>query len=506
MRAMFKAVTSLKQVAVIVPTTVLALQHYQTVSERFKPFGIDVELLCRFRSAKEKKETLKNLATGKCDVVIATHSLLQDNVIFKDLGLLVIDEEHRFGVRHKEKLKEFRENIDIKTMSATPIPRTLQMSLIGVRTISQLNTPPLHRHPIQTYVMENKKSVVKEIIQRELSRGGQVFYLYNHVSNIYSVAKNIQNMFPDAKVAVAHGRMDKNDIEQTMIDFEQEKYQILVCTTIIETGLDIANANTMIIDDADRFGLSQLYQIRGRVGRREKIAYCYLLVQPQKELTEQAHKRLKAIKEFTSLGSGYKVAMRDLTIRGAGDMLGPQQAGFIDDVGLDLYLEMLASAIKEKQGKPIENKKNDKVAQVQLSGYIPKKFTDNDGDKLEIYQHIKKTESLTELIEYEKRVEDLFGHIPNEVKQLFEQKKLDFFVNREGVESLKETDDVVTITMSAEWSKNCDGVKLFGAINDISRKINLKLESGKIKIMISKRLKKHIELLMQVIDKLEGEF
>ena len=260
------------------------------------------------------------------------------------------------------------------------------------------------------------------------------------------------------------------------------------------------------IDDADRFGLSQLYQIRGRVGRREKIAYCYLLIQPQKELTEQAHKRLKAIKEFTSLGSGYKVAMRDLTIRGAGDMLGPQQAGFIDDVGLDLYLEMLASAIKEKQGKPMEDKKNDKVAQVQLSGYIPEKFTDNDGDKLEIYQHIKKTESLTELIEYEKRVEDLFGHIPNEVKQLFEQKKLDFFVNREGVESLKETDDVVIITMSAEWSKNCDGVKLFGAINDISRKINLKLESGKIKIMISKRLKKHIELMVQVIDKLEGEF
>ena len=398
---------------------------------------------------------------------------------------MIIDEEQRFGVEHKEKIKEMKNTIDVLSLSATPIPRTLQMSLIGVRTISQLNTPPLHRHPIQTYVMENKKSVVKEIIQRELSRGGQVFYLYNHVSNIYSVAKNIQNMFPDAKVAVAHGRMDKNDIEQTMIDFEQEKYQILVCTTIIETGLDIANANTMIIDDADRFGLSQLYQIRGRVGRREKIAYCYLLVQPQKELTEQAHKRLKAIKEFTSLGSGYKVAMRDLTIRGAGDMLGPQQAGFIDDVGLDLYLEMLASAIKEKQGKPMEDKKN---------------------DKLEIYQHIKKTESLTELIEYEKRVEDLFGHIPNEVKQLFEQKKLDFFVNREGVESLKETDDVVIITMSAEWSKNCDGVKLFGAINDISRKINLKLESGKIKIMISKRLKKHIELMMQVIDKLEGEF
>lgn len=506
MRAAFKAISNNKQVALLCPTTILSMQHYQTFIKRFENVGANIRVVNRFVPTKEMSQIKKELADGQVDIIIGTHKLLNKSFQYKSLGLLIIDEEQRFGVEHKEKIKEMKNTIDVLSLSATPIPRTLQMSLIGVRTISQLNTPPLHRHPIQTYVMENKKSVVKEIIQRELSRGGQVFYLYNHVSNIYSVAKNIQNMFPDAKVAVAHGRMDKNDIEQTMIDFEQEKYQILVCTTIIETGLDIANANTMIIDDADRFGLSQLYQIRGRVGRREKIAYCYLLVQPQKELTEQAHKRLKAIKEFTSLGSGYKVAMRDLTIRGAGDMLGPQQAGFIDDVGLDLYLEMLASAIKEKQGKPIENKKNDKVAQVQLSGYIPKKFTDNDGDKLEIYQHIKKTESLTELIEYEKRVEDLFGHIPNEVKQLFEQKKLDFFVNREGVESLKETDDVVTITMSAEWSKNCDGVKLFGAINDISRKINLKLESGKIKIMISKRLKKHIELLMQVIDKLEGEF
>ena len=506
MRAAFKAISNNKQVALLCPTTILSMQHYQTFIKRFENVGANIRVVNRFVPTKEMSQIKKELADGQVDIIIGTHKLLNKSFQYKSLGLLIIDEEQRFGVEHKEKIKEMKNTIDVLSLSATPIPRTLQMSLIGVRTISQLNTPPLHRHPIQTYVMENKKSVVKEIIQRELSRGGQVFYLYNHVSNIYSVAKNIQNMFPDAKVAVAHGRMDKNDIEQTMIDFEQEKYQILVCTTIIETGLDIANANTMIIDDADRFGLSQLYQIRGRVGRREKIAYCYLLVQPQKELTEQAHKRLKAIKEFTSLGSGYKVAMRDLTIRGAGDMLGPQQAGFIDDVGLDLYLEMLASAIKKKQGKPIENKKNDKVAQVQLSGYIPKKFTDNDGDKLEIYQHIKKTESLTELIEYEKRVEDLFGHIPNEVKQLFEQKKLDFFVNREGVESLKETDDVVIITMSAEWSKNCDGVKLFGAINDISRKINLKLESGKIKIMISKRLKKHIELMMQVIDKLEGEF
>lgn len=505
MRAAFKAISNNKQVALLCPTTILSMQHYQTFIKRFETVGANIQVVNRFVPQKEISQIKKDLENGTVDIIIGTHKLLNSSFHYKNLGLLIIDEEQRFGVEHKEKIKEMKNAIDVLSLSATPIPRTLQMSLIGVRTISQLNTPPLHRHPIQTYVMEKRKSVVKEIIQRELSRGGQVFYLYNHVSNIYAVAKEIQQMFPDARVAVAHGRMAKEDIEQTMIDFEEEKYQILVCTTIIETGLDIANANTMIIEDADHFGLSQLYQIRGRVGRREKIAYCYLLVQPQKELTEQAHKRLKAIKEFTQLGSGYKVAMRDLTIRGAGDMLGPQQAGFIDQVGLDLYLEMLANAIKEKQGKPKEETKQ-KYAQVQLSGYIPRNFTENDGDKLEIYQHIKKTESLSQLLEYEKRVEDLFGQIPKEVKQLFEQKKLDFFVNKEGVESLKETNDVITITMTSDWSKNCDGVKLFGAINDISRKINLKLESGKIKIMISKKLKTHIDLMMQVIRTIEEDF
>lgn len=505
MRVAFKAISNNKQVALLCPTTILSLQHYQTFTKRFENVGANIQVVNRFVPDKEITQIKKDLKAGKIDIIIGTHKLLNSAFQYKDLGLLIIDEEQRFGVEHKEKIKEMKNAIDVLSLSATPIPRTLQMSLIGVRTISQLNTPPLHRHPVQTYVMEKRKSVIKEIIQRELARGGQVFYLYNRVSNIYAVAKNIQQMFPDVKVAVAHGQMNKDDIEQTMIDFEQEKYQILVCTTIIETGLDIANANTMIIEDADRFGLAQLYQIRGRVGRREKIAYCYLLVQPQKELTEQAHKRLKSIKEFTQLGSGYKVAMRDLTIRGAGDMLGPQQAGFIDQVGLDLYLEMLADAIKQKQGKPVE-KKQQKVSQVQLSGYIPAVFTENDGDKLEIYQHIKKTETLEQLLEYENRVEDLFGRIPSQVKQLFEQKKLDFFVNKKGVSSLTETDAVVTITMDEEFSKNCDGVKLFGAMNDISRKINMKLVSGKITIMISKKQRKYIDILMQVIEKIEEDF
>ena len=504
MRAAFKAISNNKQVALLCPTTILSMQHFKTFSKRFENVGANIRVVNRFVQEKEIKKTKEDLVNGNVDIVIGTHKLLNKSFKYKDLGLLIIDEEQRFGVEHKEKIKEMKNYIDVLSLSATPIPRTLQMSLIGVRTISQLNTPPLHRHPVQTYVMEKRNNVVKEIIQRELSRGGQVFYLYNRVSNIYSVANQIQKMFPDTKIAVAHGKMNRDDIEQTMIDFEEGNYQILVCTTIIETGLDIANANTMIIEDADRFGLSQLYQIRGRVGRREKIAYCYLLVQPEKELSEQSHKRLKSIKEFTQLGSGYKIAMRDLTIRGAGDMLGPQQAGFIDQVGLDLYLEMLADAIKKKQGKVVE-KKPDKVAQVQLDGYIPKVFTENDGDKLELYQHIKKIENTDQLMDYENRIEDLFGKIPKQVKNLFEQKKLDLFVNLDIVDELKETDNAIIIVMSEAWTRNCDGVKLFEAMNKVNRKINLKLQNGKITIMMNKRQKNYANQLMEIIKILEDE-
>ena len=337
MRAMFKAVTSLKQVAVIVPTTVLALQHYQTVSERFKPFGIDVELLCRFRSAKEKKETLKNLATGKCDVVIATHSLLQDNVIFKDLGLLVIDEEHRFGVRHKEKLKEFRENIDIISMSATPIPRTLYMSLSGIKDISVINTPPQNRLPIKTFVGEYNEQTVKNAIVNELDRDGQVFYLYNRVETIEEFKLELQKLVPNARIAVGHGQLSEKHLEDVIIGFDNHDYDILLCTTIIENGLDIPNANTMIIHEADKLGLAQLYQLRGRVGRSEKQAYCYCFYKKNKELSQEATERLKAIREFTTLGSGYRIAMRDVEIRGVGNILGTKQHGHMINVGFDTY-------------------------------------------------------------------------------------------------------------------------------------------------------------------------
>ena len=504
MRCAFKAIMDGKQVAFLCPTTILSMQHYQTVTNRFKNAGVSVALVNRFMTTLQINDTRKRLKEGTIDIVIGTHKLLNPSFKYKDLGFLIIDEEQRFGVEHKEKIKEMKNGIDVLSLSATPIPRTLQMSLIGVRTISQLNTPPAQRHPIQTYVMERKANTIKEIIQRELSRDGQVFYLYNRVSDISTVAKKIKEDFPNTGVAIVHGKMNRDEIEQTMYDFSMNQYQILVCTTIIETGLDIANANTIIIENADRFGLSQLYQIRGRVGRREKIAYCYLMIQPEKQLTEVAEKRLKSIKEFTQLGSGYKIAMRDLTIRGAGDLLGPQQAGFIDQVGLDLYLELLSNAIARKQGKEIESEKQDKVSMVSLNGYIPEKFTENDGDKLALYQEMKKIKTLKELNAYEIKIKDMFGKIPQQVLNLFEQKKLDIFVNQPGVESLTETEKYTVIKMTPEWSYTCNGVRIFEKMNEISNKIDLRLTNRRIEIHIPNKQKKIINL-MKVIEVLEEE-
>ena len=503
MRCAFKAISNGKQVMFLCPTTILSMQHYKSLISRFEYTGANIEMVNRFVPESKIKEIEKGLKFGTVDIVVGTHKLLNKRFEFKDLGFLIIDEEQRFGVEHKEKMKEFKNTIDVLSLSATPIPRTLQMSLIGVRTISQLNTPPAHRHPIQTYVMEKRGSAIQEVIQRELSRDGQVFYLYNRVANIYSVAQDLQRKFPDVPIAVAHGQMDREQIEETMIDFASGKYKILVCTTIIETGLDIANANTMIIEDADRFGLSQLYQIRGRVGRREKIAYCYLMIQPRKELTEEAQKRLKSIKEFTQLGSGYKIAMRDLTIRGAGDMLGPQQAGFIDQVGLDMYLELLTNAIAKKQGKEIPEVKEEKVAQVHTDGYIPSGFTDNDGDKLDLYQEIKIMHTLEELDQYEQRIKDLFGRIPKEVQQLFKQRRLDIFVNQKNVESMIENKNGITITMSDEWTRQVDGIRLFQRISKISKSIDLRLKNQKIEILIAKK-SKYMPKVFEVIDLLQN--
>lgn len=487
MRAAFKAAAAGKQVAFLCPTTILSMQHYATLESRFAPTGVRIALVNRFISAKDMKKVREGLANGQIDIVVGTHRLFSKTIKFKDLGFLIIDEEQRFGVEHKEKIKEMKNSIDVLSLSATPIPRTLQMSLIGVRTISQLNTPPAHRLPIQTYVMEQKGSVVEEIIQRELARDGQVFYLHNRVQDIFRTAKELQEKFPDAAVGVAHGRMSRDEIEEVMMDFSENKYQILVCTTIIETGLDIANANTIIIENADRFGLAQLYQIRGRVGRRERLAYCYLMVTPDKQLNEEASKRLKAIREFTQLGSGYKIAMRDLTIRGAGDMLGPKQAGFIDQVGLDLYLDMLSEAIARKKGIETEPKQEMKRAQIASEGYIPAPFTSSDGDKLSLYQDLQGIQTMKELEEYQKKTEDLFGKIPKEVQELFETRRIDLFANEPGVDSIKESKNQIEITMDPKWSSLVNGLKLFEDISRLSKAIRLSYKNKQIRASFEKK-------------------
>ena len=444
MRAMFKAVTSLKQVAVIVPTTVLALQHFQTVSERFKPFGIDVELLCRFRSLKERKETLKNIATGKCDVVIATHSLLQDNVQFKDLGLLVIDEEHRFGVRHKEKLKEFRENIDIISMSATPIPRTLYMSLSGIKDISVINTPPQNRLPIKTYVGEYNEQTVKNAIVNELDRDGQVFYLYNRVETIEEFKLELQKLVPQARIAIGHGQLSEKQLEDVIIGFDNHESDILLCTTIIENGLDIPNANTMIIHEADKLGLAQLYQLRGRVGRSEKQAYCYCFYKKNKELSEEATERLKAIKEFTTLGSGYRIAMRDVEIRGVGNILGTKQHGHMINVGFDTYCQLLEETVNELKGETVKANKPT-IVDINITAFIPDEWVGSTEQKMIEYKRLSDVKNETELNYIVSEWKDRFSRIPDEVENLIKLIQIRLAATECGVTIIREAGNDIRV-------------------------------------------------------------
>lgn len=444
MRAMFKAVTSLKQVAVIVPTTVLALQHYQTISERFKPFGVDVELLCRFRSTKERNETLKNIATGKCDVVIATHALLQDKVSFKDLGLLVIDEEHRFGVRHKEKLKEFRENIDIISMSATPIPRTLYMSLSGIKDISVINTPPQNRLPIKTFVGEYNEQTVKNAITNELDRDGQVFYLYNRVETIEEFRLKLQKLVPQARIAVGHGQLNEKQLEDVIIGFDNHETDILLCTTIIENGLDIPNANTIIIHEADKLGLAQLYQLRGRVGRSEKQAYCYCFYKKNKELSQEAAERLKAIKEFTSLGSGYRIAMRDVEIRGVGNILGTKQHGHMVNVGFDTYCQLLEETVNELKGEEV-HKVNPAIVDINVTAFIPDEWVGSTEQKMIEYKRLADVKNETELSYIVSEWKDRFSRIPDEVENLIKLIHLRLAATDCGISIIREVGGEIRI-------------------------------------------------------------
>ncbi len=454
MRAIFKAVTSGKQVAVVVPTTILALQHYQTISERFKPFGVGVELLSRFRTSKEQKETIKNLATGKCDVVIGTHRLLQDGIVFKDLGLLVIDEEHRFGVRHKEKLKQLRENIDIISMSATPIPRTLYMSLSGIKDMSVINTPPKNRLPIKTYVGEWNENMVKNAINHELDREGQVFYLYNRVETIQEMKTQLQRIVPNARIAIGHGQMDEKALEEVIIDFANHEYDVLLATTIIENGIDIPNANTMIIHDADRFGLAQLYQLRGRVGRSQRQAYCYCFYKKSKEITKDAMHRLKAIKEFTTLGSGYQIALRDVEIRGVGNILGTKQHGHMINVGFDTYCELLEETVQELQGEKVE-KVTPTIVDINVTAYIPDEWVGSSEQKMIEYKRLADVKTPVELDYIIEEWTDRFAKPPECVENLIKLIRLRLSATEIKIAAIRESGDSIRIYTpysKAEWN------------------------------------------------------
>ena len=417
-RAAFKAIQDGKQVAFLVPTTILAQQHYNTFTQRMKDFPVTVELMSRFRTPAQQKQAIAGLKSGHVDIVIGTHRILSKDIIFKDLGLLIIDEEQRFGVGHKEKIKQLKSNVDVLSLSATPIPRTLHMSLIGIRDMSVLEEPPVDRLPIQTYVMEFNEEMIREAINRELARNGQVYYVYNRVSNIEEITNEIQKLVPDAVVRYAHGQMSERKLEQIMYEFINGEIDVLVSTTIIETGLDISNVNTMIIHDADKLGLSQLYQLRGRVGRSNRTSYAFLMYKRDKTLKEIAEKRLAAIREFTDLGSGFKIAMRDLEIRGAGNILGAEQHGHMDAVGYDLYCKMLNEAVLLLKGEKTEDDTYETTIDVKMDAYIPPKYIGNEIQKLAIYKRIASIENLEEYQDMQDELTDRFGDIPSVVDNL----------------------------------------------------------------------------------------
>lgn len=411
-RALFKCVAEGKQAAVLVPTTILANQHYYTLKERFENFPFKVEMLSRFRNASRQKEIMDELKQGKIDLIIGTHKLLSKELQFKDLGLLVVDEEQRFGVEHKEKIKQIKKNVDVLTLSATPIPRTLNMSLTGIKDMSLIEEPPEERYPVQTYVLEQDNGLIRDIIQREIARGGQVYVVFNRVRGILNIADLIQELVPEARIAVGHGQMNETALEEAMLSFISGESNVLISTTIVESGIDIPNANTMIIMDSDRYGLSQLYQLRGRVGRSNKQAYAYLMYQKDKVLTETAEKRLKAIREFTEFGSGFKVAMRDLEIRGAGNMLGTEQSGHMVNIGYELYCKMVDDAVRALQGEIVNEEKEEITVNLKASAYIPEEYIYEESIKLQMYKKIAAVRSRDDEDEIIDELIDRFGDVP----------------------------------------------------------------------------------------------
>lgn len=485
-RAMFKAINDGKQVAYLCPTTILSSQQYNSALNRFKTFPVNIALLNRFVPYEKQKKIIEDVNNGKIDILFGTHKILNDAIKFKNLGLLVIDEEQRFGVTHKEKIKKYKSNIDVLTLSATPIPRTLQMSMSGIRSLSLIETPPEERLPIQTYVLPENDNVVKDAIYKELSRNGQVFVLYNRVETIENKLRDINKLVPEARIRIAHGQMSKTELEDVMIDFINHEFDILLCTTIIETGIDIANVNTLIIFDADRFGLSQLYQIRGRIGRSDKVGYAYLMYDNRKELNDLAVKRLSTIKEFTELGSGFKIAMRDLSIRGAGDILGSEQSGYIDSIGIDLYLKMLKEAVDKLKGTYVETKESDSVKPIiEVDTHISNDYVSEDDLKIEIHKKINEIDGIDKLLSVKEELEDRFGKISKEMELYMYEEWLEKLGNKLEVKTIKQTNTFIELEISKEISNKIDGEKLFYTAYEVSKNFKLKQVDGKIHIILS---------------------
>ncbi|MBC8062463.1 MAG: transcription-repair coupling factor [Clostridiaceae bacterium] len=466
-RAAFKAVMDGKQVALLVPTTILAEQHYNNLVQRFSDFPVKIDMISRFRTPAQQKITIKSVKDGNVDILIGTHRIIQKDIQFKELGLLIVDEEQRFGVTHKEKIKNLKKNVDVLTLTATPIPRTLHMSLIGVRDISVIETAPEERHPIQTYVVEYNEQLIRDGIMRELNRGGQVYFVYNRVESIGEMSSYISKLVPEARVAIAHGQMTERELEKVILNFVKNEIDILVCTTIIETGMDIQNVNTMIIYDSDKMGLSQLYQLRGRVGRSNRIAYAYFTYKKDKILTEVAEKRLKAIKDFTELGSGFKIALRDLEIRGAGNMMGSAQHGHMASVGYDLYCRMLEDTIKHIKGD-IQVEKVETTVELKLDAYIPGTYIKDETQKIEVYKKIAAISSKEDMMEIQEEIEDRFSNIPLSVYNLMEISYIRAIAGIIGIEEVKEKDDEVLLKFDSGKRLN---EELIAGINNKYRNI-----------------------------------
>ena len=484
-RAMFKAIMDGKQVAMLCPTTILSSQHYENALERFKEFPINIALLNRFVSSKDTKLILKRLKEGKIDILIGTHRILSNDIEYKDLGLLVVDEEQRFGVKHKEKIKKYKTNIDVLTLSATPIPRTLQMSMSGIRNLSLIETAPVNRYPVQTYVLAENKAMIKDAIYKELSRNGQVFILYNRVADIERKAREISRLVPDARIITAHGQMHQKELEDVMVKFINHEYDVMLCTTIIETGIDIPRVNTLIVIDADRFGLAQLYQLRGRVGRSDKIAYCYLMYEPVKQLTDIATKRLKVIKEFTELGSGFAIAMRDLSIRGAGDILGSEQAGFVDSVGIELFLKMLNEKVDELKGNTKELELNTTTQPlIEVETTIDDHYVQEEELKIEIHQKINEINSYTALLKVKKELEDRFGHISESLLIYMHEEWFEKQADELGIKKVKQLRNFIEVTLPESLTNRINGDTLFIKVNELSRMFRFKMIRNELIIVL----------------------